>query len=333
VNFKSTLLQPEAVLPSLEGKPDFAAKFAELLVGYLLPPADGEYTFWIAADDEGEFWLGEPGGERAERKLCSNPFYADRNNYRKFPSQKSAPVRLEKGKVYPLKVLHANGHMGSSVSVAWTRPGSDKPEIIGAPHLSLTPDGKQHGVRQRAWGGVTKVADLVMRADYPDGQVRTAGGVLTLNGKDQFIELQKDVADQHDITIRAKVNWQGKAGERIFEFFNAQGDSVSLMPCAAAGQAGGAGDKCVFAIRKGGQRQTIEGPALPRDKWVEVTVVLAGEAGTLRVDGAEMGKNTAMTLHPEDIRATQCYLGRGQDGGYFTGRFDLFEVYSVAVTK
>jgi hypothetical protein len=323
VNYKSTLMEPQGIVQSLEGKVNFADNFAELLVGYLLPQADGDYTFWIAADDEGEFWLGQAGSDKADRKLCSNPFYAERNNFKKFPSQKSEPVRLEKGKAYPLQVLHGDGHMGDSLSVAWTRPGSDKPQIIGAPHLSVTPDGKQPGICRRVWGGVSKVADLVAKADYPEGRVRAAGGVLVLNGNDQFVELPKDVADMCDITVRTKVNWEGQPDERIFEFSNDKGDVVSLSPST--------GGKCVFAICKGGKRQVLEGPALARDKWAEVMIVLAGDTGKLIIDGAVVATDTAMTLNPEDIGATQCYLGRGREGGYFRGRIDSFEVYTVAL--
>ena len=32
-----------------------------------------------------------------------------------------------------------------------------------------------------------------VRIRYPEGRVRTTGGVLVLNGKDQFVELQKEL--------------------------------------------------------------------------------------------------------------------------------------------
>ena len=323
VGYKSTLMEPEGVVPSLEAKPDFADNFVELLAGFLLPPVDGDYTFWIAADDEGELWLGKAGGSTADRKLCSNPFYAERNNYRKFPSQKSEPVRLEKGKAYPLKVLHGDGHMGDSLSVAWTRPGSDKPEIIGPPHLSVTPDGKKPGVTRRVWGGVAKVADLVAKPDYPEGRVRVAGGVLVLNGKDQFVELTKDVADLREATYRVRVCWQGGPNERILDCSNDKGDSVSLSPSA--------GGKCAFVISKGGKSQTLAAPALQAGRWADVAVVLSGESGRLYIDGKKVSEERAMTLHPDDVENPQCYLGRGREGGFLNGRIDSFEVYSVGL--
>ena len=324
VSYKSMLMEPEGIVPTLEGKPDFADNFVELLAGYLIAPADGDYTFWIAADDEGEFWLGQAGSGQADRKLCGNPFYAEHNNFHKFPSQKSAPVRLEKGKAYPLKVLHGDGHMGDSLSVAWTKPGADKPEIIGAPCLSITPDGKQPGVRRRVWGGVSKVADLLKKADYPEGRVQTAGGVLVLDGRKQFVELPADVADMRDITIKVRVKWEGGGDERIFEFANGKGDCLSLTPSA--------GGNCVFAIRKGATQQFLRAPALKPGKWTDLMIVLKENTGTLAVDGKVADQNPAITLNPDDIEATQCYLGRGVKGGYFKGMIDCFEIYSVPLT-
>lgn len=321
VTYKSSLVEPESVVPALEGKRDFADNFAELLIGYLLPPEDGDYTFWIAADDEGEFWLGKAGSDNADKKLCSNPFYAEYKNYKKFPSQKSESVRLEKGKAYPLRVLHGDNHMGDSMSVAWNRGGSDKPEIVGSPHLSVTADGKQPGVIRRAWKGVSKPADLVKLPDYPAGRIRVDGGALALNGVNQFVELQKDVADMRDITIKTKVKWTGSAGERIFEFFNDKGDSAYLSPSI--------GGNCVFVISVNGKQQVLKGPALKSGKWTELAVVLSGDTGKLVVDGVATDKNSVMTLNPDDINATECYLGRGRTGGYFKGLIDSFEIYSL----
>jgi hypothetical protein len=215
--------------------------------------------------------------------------------------------------------------MGDSLSVAWTRPGSDKPEIIGAPHLAVTPDGKKPGVTRRAWGGVAKVADLVTKPDYPEGRVRVAGGVLVLNGKDQFVELPKDVADLREATYRVRVCWQGGPNERILDFSSDKGDSVSLSPSA--------GGKCAFVISKGGKTQTLAGPALQPGKWADVAVVLSGESGKLFIDGKKAAEDRAMTLRPDDVEAVQCYLGRGREGGFFNGRIDRIEVYSVALDE
>ena len=320
---KSTLAKPEAILPKLEAQAG-RGQYVQQLSGYLLPPVTGDYILWIQADDEGELWLGEAGAAKADRKLCSNPFWAGFHDFNKFPSQNSGTIRLDKGKAYPLTALLGNGHEAGSVSVAWTKPGSTKPEVIGAENLSVTADGKQLGVRQRVWGGVSKIADLLKRTDYPEGVLREGGRALVLNGKDQFVELPKDVADMRHCTYTMEFKWTGgENGVRLFEFANLNGDAIWLCPSENG--------KLVFAIRQGAKAEVLSAPAINSGIWTTVRVVLDGPHATLYVDGKKVAENASMTLAPDNVRATQCYLGRGLKGGHFGGMIDRFTIHSVAL--
>ena len=62
-----------------------------------------------------------------------------------------------------------------------------------------------------------------------------------------------------------------------------------------------------------------------------VRVVLDSPRVTLFVNGQQVADNTAATLAPCSVRATQCYLGRGRDGGHFGGLVDRFTIHSVAL--
>jgi uncharacterized Zn-binding protein involved in type VI secretion len=316
---RSTLLKPEAVLENLDRPRHGESNYAELLSGFLRPTQTGEYTFWISADDEGELWIGDAGSDRADKKICGNPFYAGFRDYGRFPSQKSSPLRLEKGKSYPLKAVHANAHMGGSLSVSWAKPGADKPEPITGERLSITADGSRPGVLQRVWGGVAHVADLVKRPDYPEGSVRESGKVLVLNGRDQFVELPKDVADLRQCVYAIDLKWNGGAGDqRIFEFANARGEFVCLCPSLKG--------KLTFAIRQGGKVEFVSAPGIQPDVWTHVQVVLASGRATLSVNGKKVAENNSMTLTPDSVGATQCYLGRGLKGDYFDGMIDRFMI-------
>lgn len=323
-NRRSTLLKPEAFVQSFDQNQNAENDYAQQLSGYLLPPVTGDYTFWITADDEGELWLGEADSEKADRKLCSNPMWAGFREYGKFPSQKSAPVRLQKGKTYPIQVLHCNVHQGGSLSVSWIKPGSDKPEPLGVEQLAVAADGKQKGLRQRVWGGVATVAALVKRRDYPEGILRVSGQVLALNGKDQFVELPRDIADLREATYTVSFRWDGgQDGARVFEFANGNGDALWLSPSEKG--------SVVFAISKGGKvEQVATAKPLKKGVWVTAQVVVAGSRATLLLNGVKAAGNDKMTLHPDSIRATQCYLGRGLQGGYFGGLIDRFTVHSVS---
>ncbi len=170
----------------------------------------------------------------------------------------------------------------------------------------------------------TQTADVV--EDVPrfvlprDPRETNPNSVLVLNGRGQFVELQDDVADMRDISIQVKVNWQGRGDAPILDFSNAAGDSVSL---------GVTGGKCVFAICRDGKRQALDGPALAPDRWTELLVVLSEDTGRLFVDGAVCARHDRMTWNPDDVRATECYLGRDRQGRHFEGKIDSLEIYSV----
>jgi hypothetical protein len=150
------------------------------------------------------------------------------------------------------------------------------------------------------------------------------GGALSLNGKDQFAELPKDVADMANCTYTAEVMWDGAAeGTRIFEFAAANGDLLGLTPAS--------GGRMVFVIRKGETVESVSAPALKKGVWTTVQVMMDGDTASLYVNGARAGEKTGMKLRPDSIRATSCYLGRGGKGGFFGGLIRRFTIHSVAL--
>jgi hypothetical protein len=96
-----------------------------------------------------------------------------------------------------------------------------------------------------------------------------------------------------------------------------------------------------FAITTMGanmEQRIDSGAALSINAWHHLAVVLADGSpytGSLYVDGALAGSNTAMTLHPADLGATTAnYIGRSQYTAdpYFKGLIDDFRVYRRALT-
>jgi hypothetical protein len=186
---------------------------------------------------------------------------------------------------------------------------------------------QEHGWMARdafgaTWGYLVNGARVVARSD--NGSNGDADGALLLNGKDQFVELRKDVADMANCTYTAEVMWDGAGeGTRIFEFAAANGDAVCLTPAAAG--------KMVFAIRKGDLVESVSAPALKKGVWTTVQVMMDGDTASLFVNGAKAGEKTGMKLRPDSIRATHCYLGRGLKGDFFGGSIGRFAVHSVAL--
>lgn len=321
----STLSKPETILPKMETEAG-GGTYVLQLAAYVSPPLSGDYTFFVQGDDEATLWIGDAGKTSAERELCSNPFFAEYRNFHKFPSQKSAVVRLEKGRFYPLHALVANHHSVGSLSVAWIKPGGKQPVVIGKENLSVTPDGRQPGVRQRSWGKVSKIPDLLKRPDYPDGFLRTGGQAVVLDGRSQCIELPKDVADFQHCTYTAEFKATGGGnGARLFEFANPNGDAVWCSPWENG--------RLAFGIRQGAKFEQLTAPAVQPGVWTTMQICLDGKHASLSVNGRKVAENNAMTLAPESVRATQCYLGRGLKGGYLGCQLDRFTIHCVPVFR
>ena len=72
--------------------------------GWLVPPISGNYTFWIASDVNGEFWLSTDSNPASKTRVCHQPLSAELQNWTKYPEQKSRPISLVAGEAYYYEV-------------------------------------------------------------------------------------------------------------------------------------------------------------------------------------------------------------------------------------
>jgi hypothetical protein len=73
--------------------------------GYIVPPTDGSYTFWIASDDQGEFSLSTDDCSGNLVKMCEVFLWVtSTTEYDKYPEQKSKAVNLVAGRLYYYEV-------------------------------------------------------------------------------------------------------------------------------------------------------------------------------------------------------------------------------------
>lgn len=106
--------------------------FGARISGYLCPPQSGNYTFYIAGDDQVELWLSTDENRANKKKIASILNWSGFREFNKFPSQKSAEINLQAGQHYYIEVLHKEGDGGDHVSVAWVLPnGSTESPIPG----------------------------------------------------------------------------------------------------------------------------------------------------------------------------------------------------------
>lgn len=94
--------------------------------GYLTAPETGTYTFWLASDDEGQFYMNtdptDPLNPAKTNLICWVPGYSGNREWTKYPQQQSAPVSLEAGKTYYVEILHKEGTGNDYIVLGWQTP-------------------------------------------------------------------------------------------------------------------------------------------------------------------------------------------------------------------
>ena len=68
--------------------------------GKLVPPVTGTYTFWIASDEKGEFWLSTNDQRSNKVRVGYHTSKTGSRQWDKYPTQQSAPIALVAGSQY-----------------------------------------------------------------------------------------------------------------------------------------------------------------------------------------------------------------------------------------
>jgi uncharacterized protein (DUF1800 family) len=118
------------------------SRFAQIIRGHIIAPADGSYRFWIASDDSSELWLSTSASPARKKLIASVTGHTSFRQWNRFPdTQVSQFITLKGGQRYFFEVLHKEGFGGDHVSVAWTGPGLHPTrEIIGAAYVNSDND-------------------------------------------------------------------------------------------------------------------------------------------------------------------------------------------------
>ena len=130
--------------------------------GFLHPPVDGEYRFWIASDDRSELSLSrDERPERAER-IAGVDGYTTVRQWDSQGGQKSEGIALKAGQRYYIEAVLAGDSGENHLSVAWQVPGQDRAGPI--PGTFLSPwDDLERGKGRRKNGVAEVGADERMR--------------------------------------------------------------------------------------------------------------------------------------------------------------------------
>ncbi len=111
-------------MTSFEGEVNRADNYGAALRGFLLPPATGVYTFWIASDDSSELWFSTTTNTASISRIAYVSGYTSSRQWTKFSSQQSAALTLYAGQAYYFEARMKEGGGGDHIAVAWRGPAT-----------------------------------------------------------------------------------------------------------------------------------------------------------------------------------------------------------------
>ncbi|MHC4583054.1 MAG: PA14 domain-containing protein, partial [Planctomycetota bacterium] len=122
---------------SFDSELDPGDNYGSRVRGYLYPPVDGDYEFWVSGDDNCELWLGKDADPSTASKICEVPGWTNQHEWTKYPEQKSSFITLQAGKKYYIEGLVKEGGGGDSLTAGWGGPViGEGPVIIDGAYLS-----------------------------------------------------------------------------------------------------------------------------------------------------------------------------------------------------
>ncbi|NWK55283.1 cadherin domain-containing protein [Verrucomicrobiaceae bacterium N1E253] len=120
-----------SILTSFEAPTGDGDSYGQRLTGYLVPPTTGDYTFWIASDDDGDLYLSTDHQAANASRIAYVDGWTSEKAWTAKSSQTSATISLEAGKAYYIEAIHKEGGGGDHLAVAWQGPGIAQAVIDG----------------------------------------------------------------------------------------------------------------------------------------------------------------------------------------------------------
>ena len=176
------------------------------LIGFLHPPASGDYQFAIASDDNSQLWLSTDESPANRVLIAKESGWQPIRKYQPVGDEATSEfITLEGGKAYYIEILNKEGGGGDNVAVAWTTGDAIVPDAlpISGDYLSpwvpeasgavditsaddaVVPSSDNHPAGEHAGLAIddnasTKYLNFDGANDTPSGlTITTGGGVVT----------------------------------------------------------------------------------------------------------------------------------------------------------
>jgi putative membrane-bound dehydrogenase-like protein len=118
-------------LPVAEAPRNAGNQFVARIFGVVEAPETGDYVLAIASDDDSILSIGSSEDPASLVEIARVEGYTNPGDFTSQESQRSKPLRLEKGRRYAIQALHAEGGGGDHCAIAWTTPSGQTEQPIG----------------------------------------------------------------------------------------------------------------------------------------------------------------------------------------------------------
>lgn len=111
------------VLTTLEQPTNSGDYYGTRIRGYIVAPTTGNYTFWIASDDQSDLSIStdDQPANLVRRAYVSS--YTGSREWNKFTTQKSPILALTAGQKYYFEAVQREYSGGDNLAVGWFKPG------------------------------------------------------------------------------------------------------------------------------------------------------------------------------------------------------------------
>jgi hypothetical protein len=127
------------IWPGLFEIPSQGDNYGTRARAFIRPPTTGNYTFWLAGDDDCELWLSPDDNAGGIIRIANVSGWTNSREWTKFASQQSAPISLTAGRRYYIETRHKEGTGGDNLAVGWQGPGITGDAERPIPGSRLTP--------------------------------------------------------------------------------------------------------------------------------------------------------------------------------------------------
>src|SRR5262249_16961926 len=100
-----------------EAPSEFDDNYGQRIVGFLVPPVTGNYTFWISSDDQSLLYLSTDENPANKQVIASVLNWTSSREWFSEPNQQSTPILLDSTKFYYIEAVMKEGTGGDNLAV------------------------------------------------------------------------------------------------------------------------------------------------------------------------------------------------------------------------